>query len=447
MKAFPRSYLPPILLFLGVYLFSGLGRVATSYDSRWTVDKVMSLWNHADTNLDEYSAAIRRSNFYQTECVDASGHVRMGPPEACEGHWYDLYPIGSTILSAPFIWLLVGVIRLLHPLFDHLHPADPVIAGFLHGNYQLGHALIEEEVASFFLACTAVMVFFISKRYLPERRSILLALLFATGTSAYSIAGRALWQHTPSMLLLAIIVYLLLRAEERPELAAWAGIPVALSYTVRPTDALFVILFTAYVAVHHRKFLWRYLLAAAPIAAVWLAYNVSIYHWPFSPYYQSNLNGFRPSLWPSFGMALAGNLISPSRGLFVFTPVFLFSAWNMLRGKWKTPLAPWLAGLALLHWIAVSSYVEIWWGGHSYGPRFFTDLTPVLALFLIPFIAAWDQQSRKLRALFLALALAGVFIHVRGGWSPAVWAWNATPLNVDAHPDRVWDWSDPQFLR
>jgi len=27
-----------------------------------------------------------------------------------------------------------------------------------------------------------------------------------------------------------------------------------------------------------------------------------------------------------------------------------------------------------------------------------------------------------------------------------VYNWNATP-SVDDHPEHVWDWSDPQFLR
>src|ERR1700722_3176121 len=71
----------PVLLFLGVYFFSGLSPVGTSFDSRWTVYIAMSLWDHHDTNLDEYSRAIRENDFYAVECVDAAGHVRIGPPE------------------------------------------------------------------------------------------------------------------------------------------------------------------------------------------------------------------------------------------------------------------------------------------------------------------------------------------------------------------------------
>ncbi len=82
-----------------------------------------------------------------------------------------------------------------------------------------------------------------------------LALIYGLATSAYSVGGRAIWQHSPSMLLLAIIILMLLKAEDKPSIAAWVGIPVALSYTVRPTDSLFVLVFTIYVAVRFRKHL------------------------------------------------------------------------------------------------------------------------------------------------------------------------------------------------
>jgi hypothetical protein len=265
------------------------------------------------------------------------------------------------------------------------------------------------------------------------------------------------------MLLLTIVIDMLLRAapkphpsgwgtnvnmtDPHPSLAGWAGLPVALAYTVRPTDALFVIVFTLYVAVSHRRYLLYYLLAAAPVAAVFLAYNFSVYHAILSPYYHSDLLGFYPRNWPRMAMAMAGNLISPSRGLLIFTPVFIFAIAAMLRMKWKTPLSPWLAVLALVHWIVVSAYISNWWAGHSYGPRFFTDITPIFGLFLIPWFARWDTLSRFARVAFVTLALIGFAIHLRGGWSLAVMQWNVDPVNIDEHPERNWDWSDPPFLR
>jgi hypothetical protein len=224
-------------------------------------------------------------------------------------------------------------------------------------------------------------------------------------------------------------------------------LPVALSYTVRPTDSLFVIVFTVYIAVRFRPYLLRYLLLAAPVAAVFVVYNYSIYHQILSPYYHTELHGFYPRNWPRFAMALAGNLISPARGLFVYTPVFLFSVWSMARGWWKVSLDRWLGALTLAHWIAVSSYVACWWAGMCYGPRFFADLTPVFVLFLIPYFMRWEQLSRVTRTAFVACALVGLAMHLRGGWSIAVYEWNVTPESVDLHPERNWDWKDPPFLR
>jgi hypothetical protein len=442
-----HSWRAPLILFLGIYLFSGISRIATSFDSRWTVYIAMSIWNHGDTNLDEYAGAIHKENFYALECVDAAGNVRTGPNDHCDGHWYDSYPIGGTVLATPVIVAAVGVMRVLHPLIARFHSSQPVIEGFLEGDYDTAHALIEMEVASAFLAATAVMMYFIALQFLASKPAVWLALLFALATSAYSVAGRAVWQHTPSILLLTIIIYLLLRADQRPMLAGWAGLPVALAYTVRPTDSLWVIVFTAYVAVRHRRYLGWYLLAAAPVATAFISYDFSVYHNLFSPYYRSDLIGFRPENWPRMAMAMAGNLISPSRGLLIFTPVFLFAIWSMLKMKWKPPLAPWLIAAVMAHWMVVSAYVSNWWSGHSYGPRFFTDVTPIFVLFLIPYFAQWETLSRLTRTVFITLALIGFAIHLRGGWSQAVIQWNVDPLNIDQHPERNWDWSDPPFLR
>lgn len=434
-------------LLTGVYLFSGLSRVGTSFDSRWSVYVAMSLWRHGDTNLDEYSRTIRDNAYYAVECVNADGSVRRAGPEPCDGHLYNAYPIGGPVLAAPLIVAEVGLLKLASPLLSRIHVEQPIIAGFLRADYDTAHALIEMEVASFLLAVATVVIYFIARPYLSERRSVILALLYALASPAYSVGGRGLWQHSPSMLLLAIIVLMLLRAEENPSLAAWAGLPVALSYTVRPTDSLFVIVFTAYVAMRYRAYLLRYLLAALPVAALFVAYNYSIYHDVLSPYYHSRLDGFYPRYWTTFGVGLAGNLISPSRGLLIYTPVFLFSIWSIVRGLWQTPLKDWLGALALAHWIAVSSYVASWWAGMCYGPRFFSDLTPVFVLFLIPYLVRWENLSRLVRIAFVGCALVGLGMHLRGGWSIAVYDWNAKPVSVDQHPERNWDWSDPPFLR
>ena len=111
------------------------------------------------------------------------------------------------------------------------------------------------------------------------------------------------------------------------------------------------------------------------------------------------------------------------------------------------PLRNWLSGLVLAHWIVVSAYIASWWAGMCYGPRFFSDMTPVFVLFLIPYLAGWEGLSRFVRTAFVVLALIGMAMHLRGGWSIAVYEWNVKPASVDLHPERNWEWRDPPFLR
>jgi hypothetical protein len=47
-----------------------------------------------------------------------------------------------------------------------------------------------------------------------------------------------------------------------------------------------------------------------------------------------------------------------------------------------------------------------------------------------------------------ALALVwSVFVEVQGATIRSAWCWNNEPTDVDVHQSKIWDWSDPQFLR
>ena len=47
----------------------------------------------------------------------------------------------------------------------------------------------------------------------------------------------------------------------------------------------------------------------------------------------------------------------------------------------------------------------------------------------------------------LCSMIISAFIHYRSANSWEVFDWNSKPVNVDAKPERVWDWQDIQFLR
>jgi hypothetical protein len=435
IHAFWQAYRVQTLLFAGVFVLCGLTRIATSFDSRWSVPAVHRLVTAGDLHLDAYKPQMRESPGYGVVCVTESGVDPVIHPDACRGHWLPSYPIGGPILASPLIVFFLGVFRLL---------------GIDWYRY---HAQIELETASVLVAATAVLVFSIGRRTLTGKRAVVLALLFVFTTSAFSTASRALWQHTPSMLLLTLTISLLLRAEGRPRFAAWAALPVALAYTTRPSNALFVLLFTAYVAVRHRRALPLYLTLAGSVGLLFAAVNWDLYQSLLPPYYRARAGMDAPGYWQGIATAAAGLLVSPSRGLLLFTPLSLFSFLAMAAGRWRTPLARWLSvGTALylalmIAFLGPASFPGNWWGGASYGPRLLTDLSPILALYWIPFLERWDELRAVTKRSFVVLAIVGGLIHYRAGWSEAVWLWNSVPASVDTHTERLWNWRDPQFLR
>jgi hypothetical protein len=409
------------------------------FDSRWTIPVALSLLDRGDTNLDEYAALIEQDRYYAVERVN--------------GHYYNLFPVAVPVLAAPFVSGLRKAAPVFAPVLAKAPGGGPVRDAFLAGDFLNSRTLVEVIIASFFVAITSVVIFLIGRMFLPRPYAVLLALIFAFATSAWSTASRALWQHGPSMLMLSVALYLLLLADRKPRLIPFAAIPVALAYLLRPTNSLFAAAITVYVAARYRRYLLPYLLLALPIAAVFVIYNESIYRAPLPPYFS-----LRPPI-PEFPhdaipilQALAGVLASPSRGLFVYTPIFFFSIAGMIRAlaaRWQAPLTGYLIAVIAGNWLLMGVYFRFWWGGHSYGPRLLSDLTPFLVFFLIPPLMKWRDCGKPLTpaVVFILLLAVSGFIHSRGARSADVYNWNTTPDNVDQHTARLWDWRDPQFLR
>ena len=415
--------------------------VITITDSRWALYMAESLVRSGDFNLDEYAHLILPGDEYTV--------TRVGE------HIHSYFPIGAPLAAVPYMTVLDRLAPWLWDidLYAYLQQAkfDPFVAQ------------LELTWAGVIAAAAAAVVYLAARQELDRTRSLLLAAVFAFGTAAWSTASRALWQHGPSMLLLAFVLYLVLRARHDERAISWAGAVLTAACIVRPTNAIVFVLFTVYVAVQYRRQLVAYLLGATVVAVPFVVYSLAVYGTLLPPYYRAGRLALHPRSWE----ALAGNLLSPGRGLLAYSPVFLlcgYGVWRMARQRTIDGLAAMLALTVILHWIAISLFPH-WWGGHAYGPRFFTDVTPFLAFLLIPVLANM-HPPRKLRAaglpvLFTVLAATSIFLHYRGASDIATWRWNwpiprvLTPdmgdvrlvEDVDDDPARLWDWRDPPFLR
>ena len=385
------------------------------------------------------------------------------------GHVYPLFPWAVSLFAVP--WVIAD--DLLHKLGLTQGSVAMVRSGHDWGLQVISMAAV--------VAAATVVVYFIALRVLrlqpPSRRrrwSVAVAMAFALATPAWSTASRAMWQHGPSMLCIAVGLLCALRAQSGRR--GWAGMGAALaaSYAMRPTDSIVIIVLGVWVVVAQRRHLLAVVAGAVPPLAILVAVDLAVYHQPLSPYYTG---GQAFDVSGTMAVALAGNLVSPARGLFIFCPLVVLSVagvvvrWRAgeLTAFWKA-----LAVIPVAHWVVISAFKH-WWGGDSYGPRFFTDLIPVFVVLALPAVevlARWlapsdgaptgDRASgpdqppttaphlrwrRALVALTVAALVWSVAVNAQGAILRSAWCWNNEPTSVDSHPSKLWDWSDPQFAR
>jgi hypothetical protein len=434
-----------VALFAAVWLIYSVCPPFLSYDSYWSVATAVALVEDGSTHVDRFVPHAPEQAEYGVECVPPQRPPRFEDMDkGCPGgHWYSYFPVGTAVLVAPLFVVLKAALAVIGPVAPHTgFFARREIAAFFAGDLLNGRPLTELFCAAFIGALTVWVQYRIALLFLSRRGALALALalLFAFGTTEWSLASRNLYPHGLTLLLLSGALYWLLTGT-RPLLT---GLVLALAFWVRPSNAISCIVLALYFAIHRRKQLLAFAMGAAPVAAIYFWYQVSSRNTVLPLYLTAPRNSI------SFAEGLAMDLFSPSRGLFVFTPVFLISIAGIVlawRRRWCFPLLPYLAAIVPLHVAAIATL----WPGHCYGPRYLADITHLLVLFLIPAILWWQERTGSARtafaAAFLALAAWGVFVHGHGATSIAANQWSALPANVDEARWRVWDWSDPQFLR
>jgi hypothetical protein len=415
-------------IFLVVLFSHFLSRNLTSGDSAYSIHTAMSIIKDGNIDLDEYEEVIKaRTNQLYTV-------------KQLNGHYYYAYPVGAPVLSIPIVFL---VNEFLPPLLDSFPSIEKYIRNRV--NLQSGaivpesiHSLVEVFIASISIALTAVCLYFVAINFVGARTALLVVFIFAFCTGAWSSASRALWPHGPSMFMLALALLIIIRSDKKPNLIWLASIPLALSYIIRPTNIVSVIAFTILVFFRYRKFFLRYLSGLVIPLGIYFIFSFITYGALISPTYMSQ--GFLPG--SNFAEGLFGVLISPSRGLFIFSPVLKKNQFAIHDN--------YLLGILFFHWLMIGTFPR-WWAGWSFGPRYFSDVIPFLIYFMLPALKLpitlkgakyWAYNS--LIAFFVAF---GFFVHFRGAMHRDVLYWNASPVSIDLALERLWDWKDVQFLR
>ena len=415
-----------LVLGLLVLVTHALSPIRSSSDSCWTIPTAASIAHRGDDDLDEYPWQVAEREGYAVEWRT--------------GRAFSRYPIGPSLLAVPCVLLHDAVARVI---------GGASVEELIARNEAMP---VESAVASSVVALVTVLVFLMARwRGLGTGAAVAVALVFAFCTPAWSTASRGLWQHGPSMLTLASAMAMLLLARRNDAWAAVAGLPLGVGILMRPTNVIALVVLTAYVALRHPRRLPLTVLAEAAVLAAFVVWNLHDFGAPLPAYY---LRGSQPRAPLSeVPWALAGHLVSPNRGLLVFAPVVLFAVAGIavqLRRRSLDGLD--LALLVVLgaHFAAISWFL-VWWAGHSFGPRYATDVVPVLAWFAMSAVLALGEMrgsARRAALVVTALLVAwSFFAQLRAATTWEVWDWNSSPVNVDERPERVWDWRDLQILR
>jgi hypothetical protein len=412
-----------LFIFLITFIIFTASPVLERTDAVWSLYVSMSMVKEHNVDLDEYKDLLIMD--YRLQEVD--------------GHIYSYFPIGPSLIASPVVSFLEQFTltknekKWRYYLLHHA-PSEYILA-------------TEKLVASFLASIACTLMFLIAIRYLNFKSAVLVTLIFAFGTSLFSVASRGLWQHGPSILMLTTSIYIIELSQQKPWLISFSGIPLALSYITRPTNSISILILTIFIFINYRKEFIPYLLFLLTVLGCFAIYNYSIYQALLPPYFAAN----RIFISPYFAEAFVGNLISPSRGLLIWSPIFLLSglgAIKSLRSFSIKDINLYFVVIIIAHWIAISSFPH-WWGGASIGPRFFSDMIPYLTILLFPsFKWSLIRQDwlRPQTFLIVFLIAMSIFVHYWSANSEYPGGWNDFP-GIDSNPQRLWDWSDIQFLR
>jgi hypothetical protein len=150
--------------------------------------------------------------------------------------------------------------------------------------------------------------------------------------------------------------------------------------------------------------------------------------------------------WPD-PAALYGLLASPARGLLPYFPAALLALPGVLVGRttrWRGFMTALAVG-AVGHLVLLTWHPD-WGGGHGFGPRYMTEVEPVLLLLALPWILAC-RRDRLRTGVAAALVAWGVAVQSVGAFLYPGGCWDDDPVPVESDSARLWDWRDNPVFR
>ncbi len=360
--------------------------------------------------------------------------------EEYQGRLYYYYPPGSSILSIPFVALFkLGGLS----CFDQ------------EGKYNPSNEdLMQRILSGFLMALASALVFLYFSNELSIVPSIICTIIFALGTSVWSTGTRALWSSTWGVFLLIVAIILLCQHEKFPTkywLSSLLGTILAFMFFSRPTFAISMIAIIVILIKMNKK------------SAVIMFGTLFFWGLLFIFYSYSHYNQFLPRYFyaartadGNVGESILGSLISPSRGLFFYSPILLLPLAGLLFKPsliWNNIFVKCALCVFGVHFLLIAVYWRwYWYGGFSYGPRLFFDMIPWFIPMVLGVMKEYSQMPKTgwkrhcIGGIIFIASILSIAQNAPAAFSWKSWQWNEKPFSIDEMKWRLWDWKQPQSL-
>jgi hypothetical protein len=398
---FKYSVISLLSLLLFVISKNGL-KNNTKSDPQLTLLTSQSILENGTTNLYNYYSQVKPEEF-------ADGTWKYMLRNEQKKVFY-FYPIGTSLLSIP----VVAVAKLAG--YDFTKKEDDT--------------LWQSLISSVCVCVIFILLMLLAQHYVSFKVAIVFSFLTCLGSSIISSVGLALWSFNYELILLLISFIHISKTYSQPQTIKGykLGVLLFFSWLCRPSALVIIGIIALWLFLVNKKELLKYIAVVIILFIPFAIYSKINYHIIVPPYYH-------PLFWAymisneTFLSKLAAVLVSPARGFFIFTPVFILPFLGLfIKEARKNTLFVMALFWFILHCVMLARQAN-WWGGWSFGPRLFTDaLIPVFIMLVITYTKIKENKSPIYFALFVILSVPGVAIHaIKGAYNNNTHTWNDCP--------------------
>lgn len=306
-----------------------------------------------------------------------------------DGHTFYSYPLGTSVFMIPF----VAIANLTHM---DMEKRDHEI-------------ILQGRLAALSAALALMLIYLLARCYFSPAISLFLTLILTFGSAISSTLANALWSMNLTVIFILWSLLLLIKDKNgRKKLNPYLlGFLLFSAFFCRPTTAIFILSVMIYLLIENRTVLAKSMLVFFPCLMAFLLFSLKVYHnvYPGNYNFSFSSDGYVNFNWVAF----LGNLVSPSRGLLIFSPFLILSFVGIgifFKKIYKNKLF-WAVFISfVLHLVLLSKW-KMWWGGGGFGNRLLTDSYPSLVFItIIVFQCILAMKARVIRrglTIFLLL--------------------------------------------